>query len=219
MPDFHQSPLPKRNSEQAGLALEARVDELREALRIAKPEQRAEFTGAAYSQIGSSRGEFRLTLWDTEILVTYPLLEAYDLHDDLLPIPVQALLMYYFATANGTPLTGKWVSFADLPDGRMYAQAFQGYSGDKIVRTYGVDISAFQKACKLAGGHKIKMADAAYIFHGLPRVPLLSTYWLGDEEFPSTCKILFDSAACNYLPIDACAILGSMLVRRIVRPR
>jgi hypothetical protein len=205
-----------QKSKKAGHALAVRIDELREILRNSPPFQLAEFTGADYSELGPGRGEFRLSLWNSKILITYPLFDAYDLHDDLLPIPLQALLMYYFVTANGAPLTGKWDSFADLPDGRMYGQAFQGYSGDEIIRNYGGDIDAFQKACKLAGGQKIKLADAAYIIQGLPRVPLLLTYWLGDEEFPSTCKILFDSAACNYLPIDACAILGSMLARRIV---
>ena len=42
------------------------------------------------------------------------------------------------------------------------------------------------------------------------------TYWLGDEDFPSSCKILFDESASHYLPIDGCAILGSMLVRRLL---
>jgi hypothetical protein len=41
------------------------------------------------------------------------------------------------------------------------------------------------------------------------------TYWLGEEEFPSSAKILFDATATHYLPIDVCAILGSMLVSRI----
>ncbi|MDL1911699.1 DUF3786 domain-containing protein, partial [Chloroflexi bacterium CFX6] len=53
-------------------------------------------------------------------------------------------------------------------------------------------------------------------FQPLPRVPLMTTYWLGDEDFPSSCKILFDESATHYLPIDACAILGSMLTRKII---
>jgi hypothetical protein len=42
------------------------------------------------------------------------------------------------------------------------------------------------------------------------------TYWLGDEDFPSSCKILFDASASHYLPIDGSAILGSMLVRKLL---
>jgi hypothetical protein len=42
-------------------------------------------------------------------------------------------------------------------------------------------------------------------------------YWLGDEDFPSTCQILFDAAAGHYLPSDAYAILGSTLTRRLIK--
>jgi hypothetical protein len=44
---------------------------------------------------------------------------------------------------------------------------------------------------------------------------MLVTYWLGDEDFPSSCKILFDSSATHYMPIDGCAIAGSMLAKKL----
>jgi len=60
------------------------------------------------------------------------------------------------------------------------------------------------------------MGSASFIFQALPNVHLMVTYWLGDEDFPSSCKILFDETAIHYLPIDACAILGSMLTRKVI---
>jgi len=57
------------------------------------------------------------------------------------------------------------------------------------------------------------------VFQALPRVPLMLTYWLGDEDFPSSCKVLFDESASHYFPIDACAILGSMLTGRVIRAK
>ena len=139
-------------SKTAGFSLELRIDELREILKSSPPHQLAELSGAAYSEIDPGRGEFRLSLLDIGILLPYPSLKAYDLNDDPLPNTLQALVLYYFVTANGAALTGKWVSFADLPDGRMYAKAFQGYSGDEIVKVYGVDANAFKDACKRVGG-------------------------------------------------------------------
>jgi hypothetical protein len=134
-----------------------------------------------------------------------------------LPIFLQALILYYFSTSTGAALTGNWVSFADLPDGRMYAQAFQGYSGEQVVKSVGMNLDKFQNWCLKAGGIACAIADSAYFFQGLPRMPLVLAYWLGDEEFPSSCKVLFDSAACNYLPIDACAIIGNLLVKKVLR--
>jgi hypothetical protein len=60
------------------------------------------------------------------------------------------------------------------------------------------------------------IGSASSIFQALPRVPLMVTYWLGDEDFPSSCKILFDECARHYLPIDACAVLGGMLARKLI---
>ena len=160
-------------------------------------------------------GEFSLSFFDTPIWVTYPELVACSAAGEALPLPVQALLLYYFGTCDGTPPAGNWVSFGDLPDGRIYAQAFQGYSGDKLARQFGSQIAAFQAACLAAGGQPVNGGDAAFSFLALPTVPLCVTYWLGEDEFPSNCKVLFDPAVRSHLPTDVCAILGSMLVSRI----
>ena len=130
---------------------------------------------------------------------------------------MQAVLAYYFYTSDGAPLTGQWISFADLPDGRMYNSAFQGYSGDELVKAFGLNVDGFKLACERYGGTVTSVGDAAFIFYALPRLPLLVNYWCGDEDFPSSCKILFDSSVSHYLPTDVCAILGSMLTRKIIK--
>jgi Domain of unknown function (DUF3786) len=127
------------------------------------------------------------------------------------------LLLYYLTTADGAPQSDKWVSFADLPGGRMYNQAFQGYSGDELSKVFGLDLDDFSNACRSAGGKFVNVGSASCTFQALPRVLLMVTYWLGDEDFPSSCKILFDSSVTHYLPIDVCAILGSNLTQRIVK--
>lgn len=199
-------------------ALASRVDELRGSLQGIPVNLLAENTGASYLALGPGRGEFRLSLFDAPVLVTYPGLIGFDTKkDDELPLPVQAVLAYYFHTSDGAPLTGQWVSFADLLDGRMYNQAFQGYSGDELVKAFQLDVEAFKAACQKGGGVATLVGDAAYIFQALPRLPLLVNYWCGDEDFPSSCKILFDSSVSHYLPTDVCAILGSMLTRKLVK--
>lgn len=193
------------------------MDELREALQQVPVDLLVERTGASYQAVGPGRGEFRLSLFDSPTVVTYPGLVGININDEELPLPLQAILAYYFHTSDGAPLNGQWVSFADLPDGRMYAQAFQGYSGNELVKTFGPDVEAFRSACEQGGGVAKPLGDAAYVFYALPRLPLLVNYWCGDEDFPSSCKILFDSSVRHYLPTDVCAILGSMLTRKIIK--
>ena len=198
-------------------ALATRVDELREALQGVPVNLLVERTGASYQAIGPGRGEFRLSLFDSPTLVTYPGFVGFDTKDNELPLVFQAVLAYYFHTSDGTSLTGQWVSFADLPDGRMYNSAFQGYSGNELVKTFELDVEAFKSACEKSGGVATPSGDAGYIFYALPRLPMLVNYWCGDEDFPSSCKILFDSSASHYLPTDVCAILGSMLTQKLIK--
>jgi hypothetical protein len=198
-------------------ALASRVDELREALRQLPVDLLAERTGARYQGIGLGRGEFHLSLFDSPTVVTHPGFVGIDAKDDVLSLPFQAVLAYYFHTSDGTPLTGQWISFAELPDGRMYNLAFQGYTGNELVKEFGLDVEALKLACEKSGGVSTPVGDAAYIFYVLPRFPMLVIYWCGDEDFPSSCKVLFDSSASHYLPTDVCAIMGSMLKGRIMK--
>lgn len=198
-------------------ALETGIDGLRSALRQRLPQELAHLTGAAYQAAVPEQGEFCIDYYEMPVRITFPELIAYQQPGQPLPLPVQALLLYHFTASDGTPLTGKWVAFNDLLDGRVYAQAFQGYAGDKLSRAFGNQIEPFQQACLAAGGRPAAFGDAAFSFSPLPRVPVLVTYWLGEDEFPPSAKILFDASARNYLPIDVCAIMGSMLVSKILK--
>lgn len=196
--------------------LARRVDELRAGLRLVPVNLLAERTGAAYEHFESGEGVFRLSLFDSPLTLPFPELVVRSSSNEALPLHVQALIAYYFYTADGAPLTGRWISFADLPNGRIYDPAFQGYSGSEIVKAFGLDVDGFRHACEKAGGRAEALGDAAYAFQTLPRLPLLVNFWCGDEDFPSTCKILFDASVSHYLPTDVAAILGGMLARRIV---
>jgi hypothetical protein len=196
-------------------ALEGRIEELRETIRRSNPFAISENSGTLYSEIGPNRGEIHFLLWDSTVVISFPELVAYNSNDDVLPTSYQGLLMYYFAHANGAPISGRWVSYAELPDGRIYAHAFQGYSGDKLAKLFQMDVKRFEKACLNAGGTPIDFGEVSFIFPVLPRVSLVATYHLGEDEFPSSCQILFDGSVENYLPVDVCAIVGSMLTGRI----
>jgi hypothetical protein len=142
---------------------------------------------------------------------------AYDATSDKpLPTFFQALLAYYFSTADGTPPAGRWVAFSELPDGHFYTQAFQGYTGHELAKTFGNRIDYFAAVATSLGGRRENLGDAAYAFRVLPRVELLAVCWQGDEEFPPSFRILFDAAVSHYFSTDTCAIAGSILTRRLI---
>ncbi len=195
-----------------------RLAELRLLLNNKNPEDLATRSGTTYKSLDQGSGEFHTQLWDRDIVLTFPDFVAHDKQTgDELGGSSQALLIYYFVTCDGTLASGQWVSFSELPDGRFYNQAYQGYSGGKLAQVFINDLETFCQVAENLGGKRVYLlGDAAYEFQVLPLVSLLGVTWQGDEEFNSTYQILFDAAISHHLPTDACAILGSILTHRLI---
>lgn len=193
--------------------LARRVDELRSEISARDVATLADSTGASFSD-----GRFQLEVWGKAVTISAQDFVAVDrvsgvACDDL----TQAMLAHYFYTSDGTPVTDHWVAFRELPDGQFYASAFQGYTGNKLARLFDSELQAFTAAACEIGGQSLPMGDAAFRFAALPRVPIAVVCWLGDEDFPSSYRVLFDKAVDHHLPTDGCAILGSMLTSKLSR--
>lgn len=194
--------------------------ELQTRLSYRDPKVIADNTSTEYIPYNSSGGEFTLLLWGLEINITFPEFKAVEktTGNDLAELDLVTLL-YYFDHADITPLSDKWISFSELPDGQFYTQAFQGYTGNLLARTFTSNLDTFNRAAVEVGGKRFELGDSSFIFKVLPKVPILAVYWLGDEEFPSSCQVLFDASAGHYLPTDAYAILGSTLTRKLIKAK
>lgn len=194
--------------------LAGRLEELRLRLGSTDPSILSARCGALFDQMDSS---LHLTFFSRPVALSFPDLVIVDAQSKLpLPEATQVLLLYHLITADGTPLADRWLSFADLPDGRFYSRAFQGYTGAELVRHFGNDLAKFERAGNQLGGTKIVFGDAAFSFQILPRLRLAAIYHLGGEEFASNCQVLFNASASHYLPTDVCAILGSMLTQKLI---
>jgi len=194
--------------------------ELIKRLSNRKPEQLADNTSSKFEPDQSGGGRFLLKLWETDICLTYPDFIPSQINTgQLLSDMDRVMLLYYFDTADGTPIAGKWISFSELPDGNFYNQAFQGYTGRQLSLVYGNNQDSFKKSARALNGHRFSLADSSYKFEALPRVSLLVVFWLGDEDFLSSFQVLFDASASHYLPTDAYAILGSTITGRLIKAK
>lgn len=193
------------------------MDELRQAVRQVPPAELADRSGALFDAAGADQGDLRLRYLDRDYRVTWPELVAYPQDaDEPCPANLQGLFLYYLHTADGTMPTGEWMAYRELPGGQFYAQAFQGYTGERLVRVVGDDLEALSRAARRLGGFRLDFGDVAFTFDVLPRIPLALVYWLGDEEFPPSARVLFDASASHYMPTDGLAVLGSRLIDLLI---
>jgi hypothetical protein len=204
-------------SEKSDAQLQEKIDQLKsELVKNANPIKVAGWCGMEYIE-SLDEPCFEFLLFGELVVVNFPELIATNKKTgQSLNIAIQALTCYYMATADGFPLEGCWISFAELPDGRFYNQAFQGYTGNKIAESIGNDIAKITEVSYRNNGTNLGYGDVSFRFDALPRVPLALVYWRGDDDFSPSCKILFDSSVSHYLPTDVCAILGSILTRKLL---
>ncbi len=195
---------------------EGALDAARQLASAIAPGKAAERAGCVFEG-DEEAGVFRVGFLGEEVSVTYP---EFEVMGGAGPIPphVAALLVYYLGTTDGTAPEGRWVSFAELPDGSFYSRAFRGYTGELLAARFGDDFPALGAAAATLGGAELAgLADAAWRLVALPRVPLAVLWWASDEEFPARADILFDSSATRHLPLDGCAVLGSWVTARLAR--
>ena len=192
-----------------------RFEELRTSLMNVQPDVLAARCGAVFDEASS---RLHIQLWRAPVTVAIP---GYVVFSGAGSQPAslldQAFIFYYLNTADGAALENRWIAFSELPDGRFYTQAFQGYTGSELARRFSANPTAFDQAAERLGGRRVAHGDSAFTFQALPRAPIMAVCWHGDEDFPSTFQLLFDAAARHYLPTDAYAILGSTLTRRLIR--
>lgn len=209
-------------SKESDNLLQVRIEQIKKNIReIGDPQSISNRCGLNFHENNES-AEFSFSLLNTQVEISYPELRIYDKRTGGdLPTPHQALICYYITPSSDSPevyiSANEWVSFTDLPDGRFYNQAFQSYTGDKLATSIETNFEKFSKVALRLNGSLLEMADISYRFLFLPKVPVAVVFWKGDEDFPPSCQILFDSSARFYLPTDACAILGSMLTQMILK--
>jgi len=214
---FDRNPSLKQPSGRAGWATSFApvLADLRRTLLDREPARIASLAGADWS---ADRQEFALDLLGERCRIGWPDLVAYRAGATCpLSTNLQGLLLYYLSLADGSAPSGTWISFRELPDGWLYHQAFQGYSGDVLARELGNDIGAFATAAVALGGAPLGLGDCGYGFTCLPRVKLALVYWRGDEEFAPRAQVLFDASASHYLTTDGLAGLGSHLISRLLK--
>ena len=166
---------------QTQTGLEGRVQQLRDELAGQDTAVLAERCGASWEN-----GRMQMNVWDTAVSIDlFNFIACNVVTGTELDLLLQGVIAYYLHTSDGIPAANTWIAFTDLPDGRFYTQAFQGYTGQELAHVFGNDVRLFAETAGACGGTAVPFGDTAFRFQALPRVPLLVVCWQGDEDFPT----------------------------------
>lgn len=201
-----------------------RIDDYQQAVDLGKkalsdktPDLLASFAGADLDRGG--RGDISLSLrfLNRKVLCPWPglIFSDKETQEDL-PIQQQVLLMHYLMGAcnsEGAPVTGEWIAFQDVPDGRFYLDAFLRRAKVPLVSTFGPDPDRLQEAAGAAyGATVLDHGDIAVKVQALPLVPVALILWRGDEEFPPEGNLLFDRNIIRIFSAEDIAWLSGLVV-------
>jgi hypothetical protein len=126
------------------------------------------------------------------------------------------LLLHYLMKADGSPLTGKWVGYKDIPGGLLYASVFARRVTEPLVRKFGKSAKGFRDIGIKLGGEPAEVGDASFTLEVFPFIALQYVLWKGDEEFPPTVQLLFDASVDHYLSLEDIVVLGQMVTGRLI---
>jgi hypothetical protein len=82
-------------------------------------------------------------------------------------------------------------------------KGFHALKTAPVLERFGADLQGFKRAAERLGGNSVEMADAAFRFSPLPKIPVYYLLWEADETFAPNLSILFDRSIEEHFPADA----------------
>jgi len=207
---------PQAMDQQREAAMRQQLDRQREALRQRDPSVVARLAAMSLVLDGGERVRLEGELWRTPYAITWPDIDITCLAGKM-PVTLrhESAWLHYLERADGQPLAGRWVNLREI-GGVFYQDAFQGYAGDELAAAWGADRDGFVRRCRALGGWEVRgLADVAFEWPALPRLPLCVCYRQPAGEVAAWATVLFDASAGHYVAADVAAILGKDLVERL----
>ncbi|MCJ7594235.1 MAG: DUF3786 domain-containing protein [Desulfobacterales bacterium] len=205
-----------------------RIDDYNQALDLGKDEvskksvdQVATSSGAKIQRSEDGGISLSLSFLNQEVEIAWPGLSFHSKgSQEELSIQEQILLLHYLhgACSSGrSGITGEWISFQEVPDGRFYLDAFQRRAKIPLVQAFGNSPELLVRlATESFGAVLSDQGDYSVVVKALPLVPVALILWRGDDEFPPDGNILFDRSVAGVLSAEDIAWLAGMVVYPLI---
>jgi hypothetical protein len=132
------------------------------------------------------------------------------------PMRDKILILHYFTQAKGTALTGKQITYRDLPGGLVYYPTFMKRTINPIADNFGKDALLLLRAGKLLGARQTDYGDVSIVIDVFARVPITIILWQGDDELTPQVNLLFDASISDYLESEDVTIVCESITWHLV---
>jgi len=187
-----------------------------EKFALGEPLAMAAKSGAVYDR---ERSCLIMESFGQNISVSFPEGDIFFLDTDHSPhFPLCICALNYLVRADGTPLSGKYISYRELENGHVFYKAFRRESINMLSACLpGKNPQLFTEAARQLGGFVGEGADLACTLYPLPRFPVTVKLWFPDDEMEGSANILFDSSANHYLHTEDIAAIGDLAAHYLVK--
>lgn len=205
-------PLPGRQNNY-----ETAFREAADRLRVRDIREVAGRTGAIVIAFGQGSA-LRLPFIGDDLIITHPDIQVTRAAGaGEVPMWARILTLHYLEHATGSGPRGEQIAFKHLEGGLAYDTAFHRRSVALLLDRFGPGLNGFLEAGARAGGIRSGESGQALLFRAFPRVTLVFVMREGDEEFPPSGSVIFDSSIADYLSTEDVAVLCNMIAVRIIK--
>jgi hypothetical protein len=125
-------------------------------------------------------------------------------------------LLSYIIYSTGRPVSGQWVPFRELKNGKSMYRLFEQRCEKPLKKVADTYTDLFEDMIHIFNGKQVEKhyaADISLVLHPLPKVPVLICYWKPEDGLESSLNLFFDSTVEDNLNIESIYALATGLVR------
>lgn len=110
-------------------------------------------------------------------------------------------------------VSGRWKNMQAF--GLMFHKDLLENSRDPWAERFARNPEGLAAACRALGGRKLPTGDVAYAIEVFDGLPVAIQLWIGDEEFPSNLRLMWDENADRYIRYETMYYAKSLLLNRL----
>lgn len=160
---------------------------------------------------------FKTIVMGKKYHIHYPSGNVWDEKGDIITSYVlKTIFLRYLVNGKGTPLTGNYVTYREITDGNVYYTNFSNRTIKRLAKIYDNNYNIFQDKFSNINAYIHNNGDFAFSFNFLKNIRFMFVLYKGDEEFPSSANILFDSNIEDYFNAEDLAVVVDVAIEYFI---